>query len=138
VSKGPGKWERAILEALDSAPAFYLSDLLPMPHTRAQIVALNRAARNLADAGKIATCHWLTRSWLVSGDGYGEGERPHGFVAIYRAGYPAPDRSQITRLAKCCTGISTNPMQHLNTVTNSGRRERRRRKRGPIIDGEIA
>jgi hypothetical protein len=112
VSKGPGKWERAILEALDSAPAFYLSDLLPMPHTRAQIVALNRAARNLADAGKIATCHWLTRSWLVSGDGYGE--------------------------AKCCTGISTNPMQHLNTVTNSGRRERRRRKRGPIIDGEIA
>src|SRR5258707_15639593 len=53
MSRGHGKWERAILEALKGAAAFYLTDLLPIPHTRSHVVALNRAARNLHDAGKI-------------------------------------------------------------------------------------
>ena len=43
MSRGHGKWERAILAALDQAPAFYLTDLLPTPHTRSHVVALNRA-----------------------------------------------------------------------------------------------
>jgi hypothetical protein len=30
VSRGHGKWERAILAALEQAAAFYLTDLLPM------------------------------------------------------------------------------------------------------------
>ena len=47
------KWERAILEALKEAQAYYLTDLLPIPHTRSQLVALNRAANKLQDAGKV-------------------------------------------------------------------------------------
>jgi hypothetical protein len=103
MSKGHGKWERAILRALEQVPAFYLTDLLPEPHTRSQIVALNRAARNLCDAGKIELIRWLCRA---------SGELPHGFVTVYRVGYPAPERSHITRL-KRCIGASDIPMQHL-------------------------
>jgi len=105
MSKGHGKWERAILRALEQVPAFYLTDLLPEPHTRTQIVALNRAARNLCDAGKIQLLRWLCRV-------HHQGERPHGFVTVYRVGYPHPERPHITRL-KRCIGLSDTPMQHL-------------------------
>jgi len=88
MSKGHGKWERAILQALEEVPAFYLTDLLPDPHTRSQTVALNRAARNLCDAGKIELLRWLCRA---------AGE--HGFLTVYRPGYPAPTRNQITNVA---------------------------------------
>jgi len=57
MSRGHGKWERAILAALEQAAAFYLTDLLPTPHTRSQVVALNRAARNLAATDKIRRVH---------------------------------------------------------------------------------
>src|SRR5262249_10837510 len=105
VSKGHGKWERAILRALEQVPAFYLTDLLPEPHTRSQIVALNRAARNLCDAGKIELLTWLTRL-------HREGELPHGHLTVYRVGYPKPERHQIARL-KRCIGVLEIPMQHL-------------------------
>ena len=87
MSRGYGKWERAILAALEYTAAFYLTDLLPPKHTRAQIVALNRAARNLKDKGRIASCTWLT-----------QGKAAAGFVTIYRPGYPQPELNQITRL----------------------------------------
>src|SRR4051794_5260072 len=106
MSRGHGKWERAILEALKGAAAFYLTDLLPIPHTRSHVVALNRAARNLHDAGKIEIATWQAKSWAASG------VRAHGFVSIYRPGYPAPTRKQITRL-KRCTGVENPPEQHL-------------------------
>ena len=86
MSRGYGKWERAILAALDRAPAFYLTDLLPNPHTRSHVVALNRAARNLAGAGKVQAICWNSRS-----------DRP-GYVTVYRVGYPLREREQITRL----------------------------------------
>jgi hypothetical protein len=38
---------------LEQHPAIHLMALLPRPRTRAQVVALNRAARQLAKAGKI-------------------------------------------------------------------------------------
>jgi hypothetical protein len=91
MSKGHGKWERAILDALTKVPTFYLTDLLPVPHTRAHVVALNRAARNLDDAGKINICTWMAR-WNR------EGEARHGFLTIYRLGYPKPQRHHISRL----------------------------------------
>ena len=87
MSRGPGKWERAILRALEHTAAFYLTDLLPTHHTRAQLVALNRAARNLADKGRIATCAWKCRAATGL-----------GFKTIYRPGYPQPERRHITRL----------------------------------------
>jgi hypothetical protein len=83
MSKGHGKWEQAILEALKCVPAFYLVDLLPDPHTRSQTVALNRAARNLFDAGEIETTHWLFGSPRLS---------------VHRPGDMAPSRDEITRL----------------------------------------
>jgi hypothetical protein len=51
MSRGPGLWQRGIMAVLDRHPAAYLMDLLPRPRTRAQVVALNRAARQLADGG---------------------------------------------------------------------------------------
>jgi hypothetical protein len=86
MSRGHGKWERAILQVLDRVPAFYPIDLLPNPHTRAQVVALNRAARNLAGAGKVQAMCWNSRS-----------DRP-GYVTVYRVGYPLREREQIIRL----------------------------------------
>jgi hypothetical protein len=103
MSKGPGKWERAILRALEQVPAFYLTDLLPDPHTRSQIVALNRAARNLCDAGKIESLTWLVRVC---------DEPSHGFVTVYRVGHPQPERRHITRLKRCMDDAAR-LMQHL-------------------------
>lgn len=50
MSKGPGKWQRAILAELEKREAFYLSELLPGQHTRANYVALLRAADRLPQA----------------------------------------------------------------------------------------
>jgi hypothetical protein len=83
MSKGHSKWERLILGTLQKTAAFYLTDLLPVPHTRSHVVALNRAARNLLNAGKIATAYWQCRA---TGN--------HGFITIYRVGYPMPTRDQ--------------------------------------------
>jgi hypothetical protein len=124
MSKGHGKWECAILEALNEIPAFYLTDLLPIRHTRSHVVALNRARSQFVRCGQDQHVQLVVQSWAASGDGYGEGEQPYGFVTIYRPGDPMPDRQQISRL-KRCTGLLKSPMQHLN---NSGRSERVRRK----------
>jgi hypothetical protein len=114
MSRGPGKWERAILETLERVPSFYLTDLLPDPHTRSQTVALNRAMRKLDDTGKIAVEYWSTRSWEYSGHGYSreQGEQPHGFVTIFRVGCPLPGRKDVQRL-KSCTVIPEKTMQRL-------------------------
>jgi hypothetical protein len=53
MSRGFGRLERMILAAVEAWPASYLIDLLPVAHTRAQAVALERAAINLEKAGKI-------------------------------------------------------------------------------------
>jgi hypothetical protein len=105
MSRGHGKWERAILAALEHVPAFYLTHLLPSPHRRAHVVALNRAARGLIAAGKVQAMYWHTR---------GGGEL--GYVTVYRVGYPQPaDRAQIPRLDRCI-GNAVSPVQHLTEV----------------------
>src|SRR6266446_6833049 len=53
MSRGHGKLERMILAAVEAGWPAYLIDLLPVAHTRAQAVALQRAARNLARQGTI-------------------------------------------------------------------------------------
>jgi hypothetical protein len=53
MSRGFGRWERMILAAVEAGWPPYLIDLLPVAHTRAQAVALERAAKNLARQGKI-------------------------------------------------------------------------------------
>jgi len=87
VSRGPGRWQREILGALEKHPAFYLADLLPQPHTRSQVVALNRAARQLATLYKIGICRWMCR--------FGHS----GFITVVRPGYPAPDRKDVFEIS---------------------------------------
>lgn len=53
VSRGPGKWQRAILDALTEHDYFYLIDLLPVEYDRNEYKALYRAAYQLYRAGKI-------------------------------------------------------------------------------------
>jgi hypothetical protein len=53
MSKGPGKWQRAILERLDQVDYFYLMELLPIDYYRTDYKALHRAAYQLAKTGKI-------------------------------------------------------------------------------------
>jgi hypothetical protein len=107
MSRGPGKWERAILEAVARVPVFYLTDLLSRSHTRAQTVALNRAMRKLADTGRIAVKYWRGRAecyWPLHPNGTVAGDvRPipgasHGFVMVYRVGDPEPQKKDVVRL----------------------------------------
>jgi hypothetical protein len=107
MSRGHGKWERAILETLERVPAFYLTDLLPDPHTRSQTVALNRAARKLLNAGKLAVKSW----WAQDHDS-------RGYLTIFRVNWPEPERGDITRLKSC---TRANNGQHA-TFTKGPRR----------------
>jgi hypothetical protein len=88
MSRGPGTWQRGILAALEQHPAVYLMDLLPRPRTRSQVVALNRAARLLQQAGKIRMVRW---SVTVPGDG-------RCFVAVARPGYEVHYRDDVPRI----------------------------------------
>jgi hypothetical protein len=115
MSKGPGKWERAILQALEQPAAFYLIDLLPVPHTRSQTVALNRAARKLEDTGKIEIARWM----FAGGDGY---------LTIFRPGDPSPRRDQIARLKSC-----TRPARGTDATFNKPTKTRSC-ENGPIIE----
>jgi hypothetical protein len=72
-------WSDEILRALKETPAFFLSDLLPEGGaTPEEAEALDRAARELAAAGKIAV---LTSSGTV-----------------YRAGQCQPNPAEVVRL----------------------------------------
>jgi len=70
MSRGPGRWQRAILERLETVPAFYQFELFPSERARRKkssnpdtlwepgyrdprIVAARRATRTLANAGKV-------------------------------------------------------------------------------------
>jgi hypothetical protein len=87
LSRGPGKWQRAILERLQTCESFYLTEILPdhtaaqQPRQRrgfyghAQMAAL-RAAHRLAAQGHIAIntrrcwtnyLHWTGDRWQALG-----------------------------------------------------------------------
>ena len=53
MSRGPGKWQRVILDALAEHGAFYARRLLPEHPTAAQRAALSRAMRCLESAQRI-------------------------------------------------------------------------------------
>ncbi|HEX7326454.1 MAG TPA: hypothetical protein VF292_14055 [Rhodanobacteraceae bacterium] len=53
MSKGPGRWQRAILAKLAETPAFYVRDLLPERPTVSQRSSLERASVRLWRAGRI-------------------------------------------------------------------------------------
>ena len=53
MSRGAGKWQRRILEALEQRPAWFVVSLLPEQFTRAEYVALLRAVGVLEQAGRV-------------------------------------------------------------------------------------
>lgn len=59
MSKGPGRWQRVILEALETRERVILRDLLPEGYKQAELSALYRAADRLRKAGKV----WICRGW---------------------------------------------------------------------------
>ena len=58
MSRGPGKWQRAILAELASHETFWLRSLLGRSCTKAEYNALLRAALKLEEAGAIAIDRW--------------------------------------------------------------------------------
>jgi hypothetical protein len=53
MSRGPGKWQRAILDELQRREVFYVRQVLPARHTRSDQLAVIRAAHRLASRGLI-------------------------------------------------------------------------------------
>ena len=60
MSRGPGKWQRRILEAVDGAGWCVVMDLIPRDSSRADFSALNRAAHLLAAKGQVEVW-WRSR-----------------------------------------------------------------------------
>jgi hypothetical protein len=105
MSRGPGRWQRAILAALEQHGAVWMRDLLPPEASceyqweqlaaqracRAQYSALHRAACRLCDAGRIemAFCH----SYEVLGHYSG------GCTVLVSPGKTAPEAKDIPRLS---------------------------------------
>jgi hypothetical protein len=53
MSRGPGRWQRAILDALQAQDYISLWYILPRGHTRGQRFACRRAAQRLAQQGRV-------------------------------------------------------------------------------------
>jgi len=85
MSKGPGKWQRAILAELASQETFWLRSLLSRSCTKAEYNAILRAAMGLEEAGLIL----LDRYRYGANDGTGR-------TAVRRIGTIKPERDSIS------------------------------------------
>jgi hypothetical protein len=69
MSRGPGKWQRAVLDALEAKPVFFPAArfrvLLGRQLTRPEDVALRRAVRQLERAGLVETALLWWRDKIV-------------------------------------------------------------------------
>jgi hypothetical protein len=63
MSRGPGVWQRAILDALTQWECCYLRAVLPEGHTRTQRLAVVRAAHHLAAQGRLQMHTWYTHPY---------------------------------------------------------------------------
>jgi hypothetical protein len=99
MSRGPGRWQRTILAALNEAENFYLVDVLPNGYTKAQYNAAHRAAMNLVDDGRISMTRFLCG-----------GGRRGGLKTVL--GKPGTNPQRPPRV-KCWTGDTMQPVQHL-------------------------
>src|SRR2546427_2343708 len=64
VSRGPGRWQRAILNRVEDG-TFWLAELYPEGTSRSEREALARAARTLRRKGAISTAS----CWAMISDG---------------------------------------------------------------------
>lgn len=69
MSRGPGKWQRRILELAAEADWFYLIDVMPERHTRSDYVAARRAAWQLKRRGRIDLQWWQGVNRLLASRG---------------------------------------------------------------------
>jgi hypothetical protein len=53
MSRGPGKWQRLILDRLALNPHFWLRELLPRHTTKSQMNVIYRAAQRLCRQGRV-------------------------------------------------------------------------------------
>lgn len=68
MSRGAGKWQRRVLEALEERPALFVVHLLPERFTRSEYVALLRAVNTLERAGRVGVDRywcWATKPGRV-------------------------------------------------------------------------
>ena len=69
MSRGPGRWQRAILDELQRRERFFVRELLGYTYTRSDRLAVARAAHRLAAQGKLTLeTHrygWACRSWQM-------------------------------------------------------------------------
>jgi flagellar biosynthesis GTPase FlhF len=67
MSRGPGRWQQAILDELQRREVFYVREVLPATHTRSDQLAVIRAAHRLASQGLIVVDverqHWKRTAW---------------------------------------------------------------------------
>ena len=101
MSRGLGRWQRAIMDLIRDGKHHYLVDVLPPSYTRADYNAADRAALRLLDAGRISVWRYMCGAvdplGLVErhgGDCRGSFRR---YVAIGPPGAPEPDRKTLNR-----------------------------------------
>src|ERR1700730_1371323 len=82
MSRGPGCWQRVILQAVSDGRPHYLADLLLPGYNRAEYNALNRAAMRLRDMRAIEL--WRFSSGALK-------------TAVAPPGMPFPDRGPTGR-----------------------------------------
>lgn len=58
--KAMGKWQKLILAELKQHHGFYVADLLPVPYSRSDYVAILRAAESLHKTGQCNLIHYVT------------------------------------------------------------------------------
>jgi hypothetical protein len=63
MSRGPGKWQRAILQRLDTCGWMLLHDVLAVDHTRSQVRACRRALNGLVAQGRVRTARLRRHGW---------------------------------------------------------------------------
>lgn len=83
MSRGPGRWQRAILDELQRREVFYVRELLPSPQTRSDQLAVLRAAHRLAQRGQLAISagHW---GWSTRAKWTGDRLESLGAVIVAR------------------------------------------------------
>jgi hypothetical protein len=67
MSRGPGRWQRAILDELQRREVFYVREVLPATATRSDQLAVIRAAHRLGSRGLLVVDverqHWTRAAW---------------------------------------------------------------------------
>lgn len=84
MSRGPGKWQRLILEAVEEHGAVWVNSLIPANATRSEHVALLRASMQLTRRGMIDSYRWAA----------GGINRRRAHTSAHRVGYN-PERKEI-------------------------------------------